>query len=359
MNILILTGSFGMGHNSSAIAIKQKLNKECLNSNCTIVDINKYIFPIIHPVIYMGFNIVVHKCHKIYNVLYKITEREIKIPLRIGFIRKIRRLLKIYTPDMIISTLPMSSKFISEYKKISNIEIPLITCATDISLHSDWINSKTDAYFVATEKNKKKLLQKGVKEENIYITGIPVREEFENQSEVLKETNKKSILIMGGGLGLIPLHDNLYEELSKLNNINIRVICGKNRKVFKSLYGKYSNIDVISYTDKISRYMREADMIISKAGGITLFEAIYSEIPIMVFKPFLEQEIENADFIENNGIGKVIKGDEKELLEEVKRLIYDENELLKMKNNMKSIMGELDSNKIVSLVDEFKDRREM
>ena len=51
------------------------------------------------------------------------------------------------------------------------------------------------------------------------------------------------------------------------------------------------------YTNKINEYMRNADLIVSKSGGITLFEAIYSETPIYVVNPFLMQEVKNARFI--------------------------------------------------------------
>jgi UDP-N-acetylglucosamine:LPS N-acetylglucosamine transferase len=67
MNILILTGSFGMGHNSSAVAIKQELIKQYNDSKCFIVDINEYMFPALHSIIYKGFNVVAHKYHHIYN----------------------------------------------------------------------------------------------------------------------------------------------------------------------------------------------------------------------------------------------------------------------------------------------------
>lgn len=53
--------------------------------------------------------------------------------------------------------------------------------------------------------------------------------------------------------------------------------------------------------------MQEADLMISKPGGITVFEAINSEIPLLVFEPFLQQEVNNANFISLHCLGHVIQ----------------------------------------------------
>lgn len=70
--------------------------------------------------------------------------------------------------------------------------------------------------------------------------------------------------------------------------------------------------------------MQDADIIISKAGGITLFESIYAQLPLFGICPFLEQEIENANHIENECIGKVIWNKKNNLINEIFILINNE-----------------------------------
>ena len=91
---------------------------------------------------------------------------------------------------------------------------------------------------------------------------------------------------MGGGLGMIPFDNNLYQNLNDMENVKVTIITGKNKKIFNKLNGKYSNIEVIGYCDKVHEYMQESDIIISKPGGITLFEAIHSQLPMFVIYPF-------------------------------------------------------------------------
>ena len=353
MNILILTGNFGMGHNSSAVAIKQELSKQYNDSKCFIVDINKYMFPVLHPIIYKGFNVLVHKCHHIYNSLYKISQNQTTTPLKNIFMRRVDNLLKEYNPHIIISTLPMSSKLISEYKVYSNCDLPLVTCITDVSIHSSWINPNTNIYFVSSQNSKDKLIQKGIQEKDIYVTGIPVKEDFIKISDKPAKVDVKKILVMGGGLGMIPFDNNLYQNLNDMENVKVTIITGKNKKIFNKLNGKYSNIEVIDYCDKVHEYMQESDIIISKPGGITLFEAIHSQLPMFVICPFLEQEIENANFIEDQGIGKVIWNKENNISAEIYDLIHNEDYLYEIKNRMKNIKIELSKTQISSIIEKL------
>ena len=99
------------------------------------------------------------------------------------------------------------------YKETKKSNIPLYTYITDITAHNEWLGKETDMYFVGSKETKDELIQKGVEEDKIQICGIPVRQAFKNNNAV-EQKHKKEILIMGGGLGLIPgIEDILYLSL--------------------------------------------------------------------------------------------------------------------------------------------------
>ena len=57
------------------------------------------------------------------------------------------------------------------------------------------------------------LVRNGARPEQIFVTGIPVRQQF--LGEVPKrDKEQKKILIMGGGLGIIPNLDQLMQMLT-------------------------------------------------------------------------------------------------------------------------------------------------
>ena len=356
MNILILTGKFGMGHYSAAEAIKQEIeeNYKEINVNIKIIDIIDYLFPTISNYVYKSFDTLVSKWANLYNFINTNNEERNIETVNYLFIKKLDKLFNEYNPEVVISTLPISSQYISKYKSIKKSNIPLLTFITDISSHSEWIHKNTNFYFVGDKKIKKSLVSKGISEEKIIITGIPVRKQFREIDRDLNKSNKKKeILIMGGGLGLISVNDEVFETLNDVKDIKTTIITGNNKSMYDYLKEKYKNIKVVGYTEEVSKYMEKSDLIISKSGGITLFEAIYSEVPIYVVNPFLVQEIKNSKFIEKEKIGKVIRDKDFDIISDILNLINDDDEITKMKKNMRDIKSRINQNEIINVLDKF------
>ena len=338
MNVLILSGRFGMGHNSAAQALKEELINIDEKINVDIVDLLGYIYPGTNEIIYKAFDRVVNKHHEIYNMIYKASEK-LEMDMKLsgnGINKKIGNLIAQHRPSMIISTLPLCARTLSAYKDITGLEIPIVTCVTDISMHSEWITPNTDIYLVPTKKIKENLIYNQIDEGKIFVTGIPVKQEFKKDKEI-REVEDKNILIMGGGLGLLPDLDGIMEKLQGIENLSTTIITGKNKKLYDELQGKYRNTEVVGFTNRVSDYMARADFMISKAGGITLFESIYSETPMFVITPFLEQEKENARFIEENLIGEIVWDKKEDFSETLFQLIEDGLKVQGMRNNIKSL----------------------
>ncbi|WP_346961481.1 glycosyltransferase [Clostridium sp.] len=344
MKILILTGKFGMGHYSVSKSLCEEIKSKYPNVSVVIKDVFDYTLPTYSNTIYKAFNVMVNKGSIFYNQVYKITENR-KYNMNPMFLRyflpKLDELVKDVGPNIIISTLPFCSQLISRYKLKYNPSLPLITCITDISSHSEWINENTNCYLVGSNSLKKDLILKGVPENKIFINGIPVKEEFK-KTITNNSSNEKQILIMGGGLGLLPKSLEFYNQLNSLENVKTTVITGNNTEIYNMLHDKYENINVLGYTDEVYKYMQQADLILSKPGGITLFESIFSETPLIAFKPFLQQEINNTNFILNNGIGKVLETSPDKCFDKIKKIIYDDTILNVLSNNIKNLKRQFD-----------------
>ncbi len=345
MKILILTGKFGMGHYSVSKSLCEQIKSKHPNIEIIIKDVFDYTLPNYSNAIYKAFNVMVNKGSIFYNQVYKITENR-KYNMRPAFLRyflpKLNKLINSLQPNIIISTLPFCSQLISRYNVKYNPSLPLITCITDISSHSEWINDNTNFYLVGSNSLKKDLILKGVPENKIFINGIPVKEEFK-KSIVNIPSKERYLLIMGGGLGLLPKSKDFYKQLNDLENVKTTVITGNNAEIYNMLHGKYKNIDVLGYTDEVYKYMQKADLILSKPGGITLFESIFSETPLVAFKPFLQQEINNTNFILNNQIGRVLETSPDKCFDKIKKIIYDDVTLNTLCNNIKNLKKQFDS----------------
>lgn len=343
MNILILTGRFGMGHIKAAEAIKEQIVTENPSCNVEIIDFIEYMFPAVSKGIYMGFNFLVSRCSGLYNAINKAAGKNSGVPMKLTFTKRIDRLFAEHKADAVVVAFPVCSQYISSYKRMRRSNIPLYTYITDITAHEEWIAPGTDKYFVGDITTKNALLSKGVSEDKIAVSGIPVRRAFyENGKEKVSEKKgKKEILIMGGGLGLIPSSEGFLHRLSARSDIKVTVITGKNEKLYRELSEKFPKLNIIGYTEHVDRYMQRADLLVTKAGGITTFEAIASGTPLYIIKPFLEQEFGNAKYIEGHNIGRVLWDMNVDEASDILKLIDDNLLLNMMKKNMAHISSSI------------------
>ena len=333
-----------MGHVKCAEAITEEIYASQPDASVTTVDVMDYLFPHLSKAIYKGFSLLVTKLPGMYNHLNRAAGKHAGVPMKKTIAAKLDRLIAETQPDLIISNLPVCSKYISAYKELRVCTVPLFTYITDITVHDEWIADKTDLYFVGDESTGNVLISKGVSAEKIVVSGIPVKRVFKSafKDGTLKDQEKadtgthtkKRLLIMGGGLGLVPGGSRLLKRLNEETCFEVTLITGKNRSLEKRARRKYKNINVVGFTDKIADYMAAADLVLTKPGGITTFEAIASRTPMYIADPFLEQEMGNARFIESKNIGRVVWSRDCDVASDIINFLKDTALIDTMKENM-------------------------
>jgi processive 1,2-diacylglycerol beta-glucosyltransferase len=112
-------------------------------------------------------------------------------------------------------------------------------------------------------------------------------------------------VVTGGGLGL----GNILEACDALTSrpfgepITVAALCGNNTDVLNQLGGlavarsSIHTITPVGWTDQVSTYMQAADVLVSKAGGVTLAEAAAVGVPLIIFQPLPGQESMNVRFL--------------------------------------------------------------
>ncbi|WP_273321974.1 MGDG synthase family glycosyltransferase [Vallitalea guaymasensis] len=353
-DILILTADFGSGHKSVSNAIKSYINDVDSNVNIEIVDMYKIIRPKLYKYIYKFFGILIKYGTPIYNFdYYKKNNNDKFGKLHSCYkssSRRLARYLEDVQPSIIISTFPTCSAYVTKHKKDNNVSIPLITCITDIVKGSEWLHKGNDMYLVATDTVNKSIVKRGISKDSVITTGIPIRREFledKNLPELRQEYNVSHkdfvVLMMGGGLGLIPKEVSFYEWIAANKRIKLYIITGNNKDLYNKIskYNEYSNINILKYTDKVADIMAVTDLLITKPGGITLFEAIASNLPFIIYKPVLGQELENCRYIEEKELGYVVQS-EKELIDKISLVMNHEDIRSKMIKSIKEEQKNID-----------------
>lgn len=354
MKILILTGKFGMGHLSAAQALQERLRQG--GHRAGVVDLFEYALPELAPAMYRGFNLLVTFGGVFYNLYHMATAGSSGQGRGDALVSGLVRLLDGYGPDVVVSTHPVCSAAMSECREAGLTGLPLVTCVTDVTSHSEWIHPDTDCYMVADEAVRQGLAAKGVAADNIVVSGIPVSGRFR---PVCRDNaaQRRELLIMGGGLGLMPRRDSFYQELNALPGVRTTILTGSNEKLFRRLNGKYENIEAVPFTREVEKYMARACLMLTKPGGITCFEAIAARLPILAWQPFLRQEQENAGFLVTHGMARVAAKEESACLTAIRETIYDDGALSAMTRAMEQISAALERINLCGIMQDLAGKR--
>jgi UDP-N-acetylglucosamine--N-acetylmuramyl-(pentapeptide) pyrophosphoryl-undecaprenol N-acetylglucosamine transferase len=139
------------------------------------------------------------------------------------------------------------------------------------------LSKKANVICVAYEN-----LERFFPKEKIVFTGNPVRQDLVEVNSKRKEgieyfkldSNKKTILVLGGSLGARRVNQLIEKELNFLLEQGIQVFwqCGK---LYFEDYKKYNdkqNVQVVSFIDRMDLIYAAADFVISRAGASSVSE---------------------------------------------------------------------------------------
>jgi UDP-N-acetylglucosamine--N-acetylmuramyl-(pentapeptide) pyrophosphoryl-undecaprenol N-acetylglucosamine transferase len=190
--------------------------------------------------------------------------------------------------------------------------------------------------------------------DKIVITGNPVRKEFKKiRSEELRfegykffglDEKHKTLLVMGGSLGAGTINTGVIRNIDQLRDSGIQIIwqCGKYyhdaAKNAKEKSGA-GNIILKDFITRIDLAYAVADVIISRAGAITISEISHAGKPaILVPSPNVaeDHQTKNAMALVNMSAAICIADNEA-----VERMIPAALELLRDKEKMKVMSGKM------------------
>lgn len=380
--VLIMSASTGGGHNRAARAIKEELTNKSINGitiDCEIIDSLKIVNGTMDKLISRGYEKSAKYTPKAWGGVYKLTESNLisrnefkDNPLTSIISRKLKKLVEIKKPDLIIGTHAFPMIALSTLKKHSQLHTdgetntfaegfhryyedlnipPLMTVLTDYTTHSAYIQNEIDYYIAGHEYVKELLIEDGIDEEKIKPYGIPVEKSFLTNrdretvlSELNLDPNKFTVLLMGGSFGAGNIKETLDELVSIGRDFQIIVITGRNKslkeKLEKSLLSSETTIDknicVLGFTDKMNDLLSSVDILVSKPGGLTTTESLLKEVPMIIPYFIPGQEEENLDFLSNCGAS--LRTSKKYTLSVILKVLIDNPDRIKMlKENIKSI----------------------
>jgi UDP-N-acetylglucosamine:LPS N-acetylglucosamine transferase len=247
-----------------------------------------------------------------------------------------------WCPHVVVSVHPLTQHIFARVLKELNLagRVPLVSVVTDpcYGFWKGWACDDVTLYLVASDDARRQLIDYGVAPERIKISGLPVHPKFAYPGEEAAQAARRAlgldpekftVFVNAGwiGGGNIP---QIFSELVR-GELDVQAIflAGKNEDLRVAAESIALDapfpIKVIGYSDEIEQLMSAANVMISKLGGLTTFEALACRVPIIadVITAPMPQEAGTANLIEERGAGVMLKRSS-DVVPVVRRMMEDE-----------------------------------
>ena len=209
--ILVFYGSYGGGHLSAAKSIENYIKKHDSDVEIKLVDCIEYINKHLNKLLADSYNEAAKKAPFAWKTAYHLandglTSKAVTTSNKL-FSIKLNKLLQDFNPDLIISTHPFGTQMCGVLKKKGKITCKLATILTDFHIHGQWLvfHEYGDYFFVSNNQMKSDMIEYGVSEEKIYVSGIPVSDKFQknfDKTQICQEfglnPNEQVVLFFAG-----------------------------------------------------------------------------------------------------------------------------------------------------------------
>ena len=372
MNILLLSCNTGEGHNSASKALKKLFEEN--GDTCFMADALAFRSKTVSKLVAGGHVFIYTKTPKFFDVFYNSVEKFAKTDssqrdtllfklLAKGAVKLYEYIVE-HKIDRIVCFHPLASQMLTKARRDHSDlrEIPTYLVATDYVASPGVGESNVDVFVTPHADVEHEFVRRGVAKSKIVPIGIPINPAFArlpDKSEARKslelpETGKV-MLLMCGSMGCGPIEKlarRLSAEISQ--DTTLVIICGNNKKLYRklsTLSGKYNNVRVLGFTDKMALYMRSADLYLTKPGGLSSTEAACVGLPMVLIDAVAGCETYNLNFFTTRGCA-VTAHNVDGLVQAALSLLYDEVRLAEMS---KRLSDNFDPNQTVRIYEYIRD----
>jgi len=343
--ILIISSDTGGGHRSAAVAIAAGLQKFFAGNSYAVrvVRAIEESHSISARLVGLYNWVLRHRQHWMKYLYWAVNRfrpetREFFYRRSVGYVGE---LFERWCPHVVVSVHPLTQHAIGRVLRELKLadKIPLVTVVTDpcYGFWKGWACDDVRLYLVASEEARQQLIDYGVAPERIKISGMPVHPKFNLPDERAAQAarsalgldpQKFTVFVNAGwvGGGNIP---EIFRELVR-GDLDVQAIflAGNNKELRAEAERVAARanfpVKVIGYSEHVEQLMQAANVMISKLGGLTTFEALACRVPIIADATTapMPQEAGAATMLAKRGAGVLLER-ASDIVPAVRRMVED------------------------------------
>ncbi|HEX3344627.1 MAG TPA: glycosyltransferase, partial [Polyangiaceae bacterium] len=213
-------------------------------------------------------------------------------------------------PRAVVATHHLPLVVLGRARRKGRLACPLLGVVTDYGAHAVWAEKGLDALCVPGDRAFRDALAHRFPEALLHTTGIPVGRAFESAPPVRDPARGETlrVLVTSGGFGVGPIRD-IVGSFAGIDGVELTVVCGRapglERRVARLAAEAGVRARVLGFERDMAARMAEAHVVVGKAGGLTVSEAMTSGRPMIIAGAVPGNEGINAGLVARAGAGHV------------------------------------------------------
>ena len=310
--ILIVTAAFGEGHNSAARNLGLAL--DAAGAVTRVSDPCLLGMPRLTDLLSRGYRLATTRLPYVWAWIYRSSDRcdfsRQRGPVMRLPERALASLIAEFQPAAVVSTYPLYPYFLARIFARTGNTLPVFTVVTDsIEINAAWLRAPSDWWLVTDSITRDSMIRKGLPAGNIVDTGFPVHAAFSTLEpvpvddpcdpfRVLYFPTAQRSFVRSHGRALLDADPAV--SLTMVLGRNVRRLYANAREIKDAYPGR---VRVIGWTRKVPQLLNRHHLVVGKAGGATVHEAIAARCPMLIHHLVPGQEEGNLSLLETIGGG--------------------------------------------------------
>ena len=235
------------------------------------------------------------------------------------------RAVRAERPDAVVCTHFLPAELLMRERRHGRLACPIWLQVTDYDLHNMWRVPGMAGYFGATDEVVYRMRARGLPEDRLHVTGIPVMPAFSDPASPALDraacraalglaVDRPVVLVVSGGAGVGDLPTMVADLLAQPGDFQVIAVAGRNAEAHAALQAlaprHAGRLVAVGFTDRMQELMAAADLVVTKPGGLTVSECLALGRPMLLISPIPGQEEHNAGFLMEQGAAWLASDDE-------------------------------------------------
>ncbi|GGM00166.1 MGDG synthase family glycosyltransferase [Deinococcus aerophilus] len=316
LRALILSASFGSGHHQANDALDRSLRAAGMKLSARHTDFLSYLSPLERTVTAGTYDLWLRHAPGMYKAFYNWTDSETEPRALTGTfgwlgLRGMTRDVQEVAPELVVGSYPTTVALADTARRRLGTDFLNALIVTDYRVHHHWARPEAEVLMVASEEAREQMVRWRIPPERVEVTGIPIgpayRQLIGADRAALRQRHGLDpalplILISGGGTGTFRALGPVLTELSALGRrVQVLVLAGARGRGVTQVGG--ATVHRLGFSTAFPELLAASDLVVGKAGGLTVAEATTLGVPLVIHEPIPGQEEHNADYLERHGAG--------------------------------------------------------